>query len=202
MNNPGVSSSRTIDPDGWVTNHSDVLFRYALTRLKDRHAAEEVVQDTFLAALKAAERFSGKSTERTWLVGIMKHKIVDYIRKRTKEAPSHKQDLGDDYKGIEESLFDDSGKWRTGPAQWTTDPSASVDRDELKAVFIECMNLLPNNMADAFSLRELEELSSEEICKVLNLSETNLWVILHRARLKLRGCMEKNWLEDTQGRKN
>ena len=179
-----------------------MLFRYALTRLKDTHSAEEVVQETFLAGLKAAERFSGKSTERTWLVGILKHKIVDYIRKRTKEAPSHKQDLSDDYKDIEDSLFDESGKWRTGPSPWSTDPSASVDREELKKVFMACLDLLPGNMADVFSLRELEELSGEEICKVLGLSETNLWVILHRARLRLQGCMEKNWLEEPRERNN
>jgi RNA polymerase sigma-70 factor (TIGR02943 family) len=183
-----------IDPAGWVDNHGDVLFRYALLRLRDSPAAEEVVQETFLAALKSRDSFSGRSSERTWLVGILKHKIVDYIRRRIREHPAAEADTSD---FNTEEPFDGAGRWKTGPARWRTDPAVAREMSEFQQVFNTCMENLPERQADAFTLREMEELSSEEICKVLGISETNLWVMLHRARQRLRGCIDEEWSDRT-----
>lgn len=172
------------------------MFRYALMRLRDPDSAEEVVQETFLAGLKARERFSGRSTERTWLVGILKHKIVDLIRKRTRERPSHDGDASETLDTLEQDLFDKSGHWKHGPANWLVDPDAVNQRSEFRGVFSSCLDDLPPRLANAFALRELDSATSAEICKALDITETNLWVMLHRARLKLRGCLEINWLHD------
>jgi len=186
------------NPSHWVDEHGDALYRYALMRLRDPDSAEEVVQETFLAGLKARERFSGRSSERTWLVGILKHKIVDLIRRRTRERPSYDGDASETLDTLERDLFDKSGHWKVGPANWLVDPDAVSERSELRGVFSACLDALPPRLADAFSLRELDSQSSAEICKALDITETNLWVMLHRARLKLRGCLESNWLDDDE----
>jgi RNA polymerase sigma-70 factor (TIGR02943 family) len=192
-----AGSAADLQPESWVDAHGDALYRYAMMRLRDADAAEEAVQETFLAALKARERFSGRSSVRTWLVSILKHKIVDYIRKRTREKPTSEADASETLEGLEQELFNRFGHWRGGPAKWLVDPDEISQRGEFRDVFASCLQDLPARMADAFALRELDQQTSEEICKALGISETNLWVMLHRARLKLRGCLETNWLSET-----
>lgn len=187
------------NPEQWLSEYGDTLYRYALMRLRDQDSAEDVVQETLLAGLTARARFSGRSSVRTWLVGILKHKIVDHIRRRTRERPSSGADAAETLDSLEGDLFDPTGHWKSGPADWLTDPARVRERNELQLVLAACIDELPNRMADAFSLRELDELDSAEICKTLGITETNLWVMLHRARLKLRGCLELNWLDDSSG---
>jgi RNA polymerase sigma-70 factor (ECF subfamily) len=187
------------NPEVWVDEHGDTLYRYALMRLRDQDSAEEVVQETLLAGLKARERFTGRSSERTWLVGILKHKIVDHIRRRTRERPSSGADAAETLDHLEQNLFDQTGHWKNGPSDWLTHPDLVRERAEFQGVFAACLDGLPERMADAFSLRELDELDSATICKALGITETNLWVMLHRARLKLRGCLETHWLDDSAG---
>jgi RNA polymerase sigma-70 factor (ECF subfamily) len=176
------------DPARWLEEHGDYLFRYARRRLFSDELAEDAVQETFLAALKAQERFSGSSTERTWLTGILKHKIVDIIRHQYREVtapPSGDPDKEDDW----EALFDKSGHWVDTFRDWG-DPVSDLERSRLRDALDECFKRLKPNLARIFSLRELSGLSNEEICKALDITATNAWVMLHRARLFLRECLE------------
>ncbi len=181
------------DPLDWVEKYGDYLFRSALIRVGDQAVAEEVVQETFLAALRARERFAGQSSERTWLVGILKHKINEYFRKITREKPAPEGDLAE--RELSE-LFDETGRWKmpsTGPKEWM-DPSSALDRQQFWEVMKRCLGGLPPRMASAFSLREIDDMATEEICTLLNITKSNLWVMLHRARTHLRQCLEVNYM--------
>jgi RNA polymerase sigma-70 factor (ECF subfamily) len=182
----GTSSS----PSEWVDRHADALFRYALLRLRDPEAAEELVQEAFLAALSAHQDFRTESSERTWLIGILKHKIIDHFRRKAR------QESPDDPAGSASGLHDvftKSGKWRAMPGKWPTRAEQGLEDRELREVLAHCLSALPQGLARGFVLREMEGLSSQEVCKVLQVSSTNLWVMLHRARLSLRRCVERNW---------
>ncbi|MBW1982170.1 MAG: sigma-70 family RNA polymerase sigma factor [Deltaproteobacteria bacterium] len=178
------------DPETWVDEHGDALFRYALLRLKDPVLAEDMVQETLLAAFRGRETFKGHSTLRTWLFGILKHKIVDHIRKASRElSVDHTESKV--FHGNEP--FDERGGWRQGPAKWATDPGLLFRQREFWGVLQECLTELPLRQHQAFTLRELDGLSIAEICKILGVSTTNGGVLLHRARLRLRECLEGNW---------
>jgi RNA polymerase sigma-70 factor (TIGR02943 family) len=176
--------------DEWVDEYGDYLYRFALSRLRQREAAEDLVQETFLAAMRARERFARASSERTWLVGILKRKIADYLRHQNRERPV--RDLSASEPWIE-ALFDERGNWRKKPGNWPADPSATLDQKEFWTILLACLRKLPDRLANAFTLREVEEQDSQEVCKVLNVSANNLWVMLHRARMGLRRCLEINW---------
>ena len=173
------------DPSRWVDEHGDALFRFAVLRVRDAELASDLVQDTFLSALKAFEGFRGQSSVRTWLTGILKHKIIDYYRKNRLEIPA--TEVGPEGTDLDhaESL---------APA-WKESPSTLVENREFWGVLTNCLDGLPEAHRRAFSMREFDGLSSEEIRKVLDVTPSNLWVILHRARTKLRRCLEANWFE-------
>lgn len=189
MDSQDSYSSNKIDPATWVDHHGDTLFRYALSRLRDPDSAEEVVQETFVAAVGAASQYSGAGAEGAWLLGILKRKIVDCIRGRNRPDAGLGAGPGDD---PTESLFDEKGNWRFDPRFAGNQPGACLEREEFWQAFRACLNRLPQRQADVFSLREVEELSSEKICKELQISSSNLWVLLHRARLRLVGCMKSH----------
>ena len=149
-----------------------------------------MVQETFLAAMKSRERFSGGSSERTWLIGILKHKIVDFIRKESRERPYEDLEAVD---ATEEEFFDKKGRWRVGPADWQTNPRKALEQQEFMDVLKECLVHLSDRLSRIFTLREMDDMKSEEICKLLDISATNLWVLLYRARMKLRICLQINW---------
>lgn len=174
------------DPELWLKEHGDYLFRYARRRLFSDEQAEDAVQECLLAALSARRDFAGDSSERTWLTGILKHKIVDAIRKQAREvtAPG-----GDDEQDDWESLFDQSGHWLETFRDWGN-PEAALEKSRLQRMLDECFRRLKPTLAQIFSLRELSGLSNEEICKELDISQTNAWVMLHRARLSLRECLD------------
>jgi len=178
------------DPATWVAQHGDALFRYALMKMRDESQAEDMVQETFLAALKARERFSGQSSEKTWLIGILKHKIIDHFRKHKREQSS------DDIESLTEQLnqqFDHTGHWSIPMRTWEQ-PEQAHENKEFWKIFAACINHLPDHLADLFILREIKGLSSEEICKLLDISTTNnMWVMLSRARMRLRGCLDSRW---------
>jgi len=184
------------DPAAWLTEHGDYLYRYALLQLRDESAAEDVVQETLLAALGAWERFSGQSTIRTWLTGILKHKILDLFRKRAKEpqyTPSS-DDPEAELARLEQSLFDASGHWMQQPGAWN-EPESELDRQRFWAAFVACLEQLAPSHARVFHLRELDGLSTEDICKELQITTTNCWVMLYRARLGLQQCLETRWCD-------
>jgi RNA polymerase sigma-70 factor (ECF subfamily) len=167
-----------------------------MLRLRDRSTAEDLVQETFLAALKARGSFSGNSAESTWMVGILKHKIMDHFRRKAREAPLADADLREQ---PDPSPFDVSGHWISGPTDWGGNPADLYREKKFLDQLTECLSGLPPNHANAFTLREIEGADTGEICKVLNVTETNLWVILHRARMQLRRCLETHWFDKSTG---
>lgn len=178
------------NPEVWVDEHGDALFSYALSRLKNRSSAEDVVQETFLAAIRSQKKFSGSSSMRTWLIGILKHKIVDLIRKESREQPAEETEGLEDPSEI---FFDRKGHWRIKPVDWQIHPDKILEQKEFMAVLLQCLEHLPDRLHRLFVLRELENINSAEICKDLDITPTNLWVMLHRARMRLRGCLTENW---------
>ena len=194
--NPSPAPPGLSDPERWVDLHGDYLFKYALMRLRDPVKAEDAVQETFLAALKGGKTFAGRSAEKSWLVGILKNKIFDYYRKASRETSF--TDL--DFYADEESdrfVADGLGKggWihELGPIEWSSNPGAGLDNEVFWKTFHACAAKLPKNVSAVFCLREMDDVDSKEICAQLDISESNLWVMLHRARMALRRCLETNW---------
>jgi RNA polymerase sigma-70 factor, ECF subfamily len=182
MSNPNVHN--------WLNEHGDYLYRFALARLRDPHQAEDVVQETFLAAIKSPS-FAEQSAPRTWLTGILKHKIIDVMRKNVREISA--SDLLDDEDANVDDFFDDAGHWDDKPLKWDM-PENALEQKQFLAVLQVCMDKLPAKSAQIFMMRDVHETDNEEICKELNISTTNAWVMLYRARLGLRKCLEINWL--------
>lgn len=174
----------------WLNAHGDYLYRFALARLRDPHLAEDVVQETFLAAIKSPS-FAQQSAPRTWLTGILKHKIIDVIRKNVREISA--SDLIDDEDANVDDFFDDAGHWTDKPLKWDM-PENALEQKQFLGVLQTCMEKLPAKSAQIFMMRDVHETDNEEICKELNISTTNAWVMLYRARLGLRKCLEINWL--------
>ena len=169
------------------------LMRYATLQLRDQTAAEDVVQETLLAALQGGSRFSGRSSVRTWLTGILKHKIIDQVRRQSREQPLIQNE--DDERSeaeVVDALFKANGHWHSFPANWG-DPDNALENKEFWQTFEMCARLMPAKTARVFMMREVMELSTEEICKDLHITPTNCWVMLHRARLTLRECLETKW---------
>ena len=195
--NRNAKSPAIDDPVSWVDLYGDFLYRFALFRVKDTSVAEDLVQETFLAALKSRANFQGRSTAKTWLIAILKHKIVDHIRKRFREQTSDRVESLSDAaaKNSAENHFKDNGGWRHRPSKWTVDPMKVYEQKEFIDVLYDCLAELPERQADAFKMREINGLSTEEICKALNISATNSWVMLYRARIWLRQCIEKKWFD-------
>jgi RNA polymerase sigma-70 factor (ECF subfamily) len=185
------------DPERWVEEHGDCLYRFALLRVREPAVAEDLVQETFLAAIKGRDRFAGQSSERSWLVGILKHKIIDHIRKSTRERPV---EFIEELPNQLAEQFDDHGYWRHddgfGPKEWNTDdPTTLCQQKEFWQQLDDCLARLPRRTADAFILREIDGSTGEEVCQVLGITPTNFWVLLHRARMQLRQCLETHWFE-------
>jgi RNA polymerase sigma-70 factor (ECF subfamily) len=179
-----------------VDLHGDYLYRYALLRLHDPALAEDAVQETLLAALQSRHAYKGRGAERTWLTGILKHKLVDHFRKIGRLAYSL-QPEGEEFEHDE--LFEQAGERKghfdaaRSPVEWCASPAELLEKGEFWEVFRQCLRPLPARLTSAFTLREMEGLSSEEICEVLGVTLNNLWVMLHRARTHLRRCLELNW---------
>ena len=190
----GAHSALT-DPERWVEDYGDYLFKYALLHLRDASRAEDAVQETFLAALRGGKTFAGRSAERSWLVGILKNKIYDHYRKASRETSFTDLEF---YADEESDRFVAQGLGKGGwlhelaPQEWP-DPGASLDNEAFWKTYRDCSNKLPKNIAAAFNLREVDGVESRDICEALKISEGNLWVMLHRARMALRRCLEMNW---------
>lgn len=182
------------DAAAWLTEQGDYLYRYALLQLRDEAAAEDAVQETLLAAMGAWQRFSGESSIKTWLTGILKHKILDIFRQRAKEPQytPFSDDPITELEQLEASLFRADGHWLRKPQLWS-EPESNLDQKRFWQAFIACLEQLTPSHAQVFNLCELEGLSTEAICKELKITSTNCWVMLHRARLGLQQCLETHW---------
>lgn len=182
----------TLNPDKWIDNYADYLFNYAVVRVNNSDVAKDLVQDAFFAALKSAKNFQGKSTERTWLVSILKRKVIDYYRKiNSKKGKAE----------VRMNFYDDGeneGSWleERVPQSWNNETEKDIENLELKNQLDTCIDNLPEKYALVFRMKTIQEFETEEICKELDITASNLWVIIHRARTQLRKCMEDNWFNN------
>ncbi len=195
-----VENAPTTAPDGTeLEQFRSYLMRYALLQLRDRAAAEDVVQETLLAAVEGGARFSGKSSVKTWLTGILKHKIVDQFRRGAREQPlarnSAEADLGE--AALVDALFVKNGHWDRSPASWGS-PEQSFENRQFWEAFEMCSKLMPEKTARVFVMREVMDLTTEEICKEMSITATHCWVMLHRARLSLKACLDIKWFGTPQ----
>lgn len=188
-----------LEPQRWVELYGDYMFNYAIVRVNDQEKAEDLVQETFLAGLKAKDNFQGKSTERTWLISILKRKIIDTYRK---QYASKESSMGEFEQEISDGDFYRSedpfkGHWMEGkgPHSHSLMPDGEIEQEELMKIIRLCISRLPPNLASAFVMKMIDEAESEEVCKELGITPSNLWVMLHRARLKMRKCIENKWLK-------
>ncbi|PCJ16219.1 MAG: RNA polymerase subunit sigma-70 [Candidatus Cloacimonadota bacterium] len=179
-----------LDPNTWLDDYGSYLFKYAIHRVSDTEVAEDLVQETFLAGIKSKDNFKGKSTEKTWLTGILKYKIIDHYRRKNKEIPISKIS---DKIGIETTLYDKKGHWVSALKSWGDDPEAHLQNSEFMSVLHKCVDNLPKNLSAVFKMKMFDEEPSSTICKELGISPNNLWVILYRSRLKLKECITINW---------
>jgi len=186
------------DASAWLDEHGDVLYRYARSRVGHREVAEDLVQDALLAALQSRERFQGQATIRTWLLSILRHKIVDHLRRAAKPRSTAEADSVATPDLIRARYFNAKGLWKTALASWKG-PDQTLEDREFWDVLDGCLSRLPQSLSSAFILRELEDLDTAELRRILELSEGNLRVRLHRARLLLRECLQKHWFVETPG---
>ncbi|MDI1309765.1 MAG: sigma-70 family RNA polymerase sigma factor [Methylotenera sp.] len=176
----------------WLNDHGDYLYRFALARLRDPHQAEDAVQETLLAAIKS-NSFEGDSSARTWLTGILKHKIIDLQRKQIREQPlSDLIDLDASDTSMDD-FFDKSGHWLDKP-QTLDMPENALEQKQFLSILSGCIDKLPAKLAAIFMMRDVHEVENENICKELDITATNAWVMLYRARMGLRKCLEINWI--------
>ncbi len=182
-----------INPEQWVERHGDYLYNYAVSRVQSKETAEDLVQDTFISALKAKENFRGESAELTWLMAILKRKVIDFYRKRSSNKEIAASNFSKPFQG-EEGM---TGHWimERAPKDWQKETRSPFRNEEFQRIMSMCLSLLPEKWRAVFVLRVMEEINSDEVCKEIGCSSSNLWVILHRARLKLRECIENNWLQ-------
>ena len=174
----------------WVEAYGDYLFMFALGQVHDSGIAEDLVQETFLAAWKAPDRFAGRSAERTWLVGILRHKIYDHLRQTCRERNRRAQPPTD---RADEDVWENTVLWLHDVAAECQSPSRRIELDEFRAHLESALGALPPRLAQVFQLYEIEERPNPEVCQRLSISESNLWVMLHRARKQLREHLGSWW---------
>ncbi|MDA8377667.1 MAG: sigma-70 family RNA polymerase sigma factor [Planctomycetia bacterium] len=194
---PGSNQPSIIpEPNTWVSAYGDLLFRYAQLRVRDVQTAEELVQETFLAALQGLNNFSRQSNFGTWLVGILKHKLIDHLRRQARETPL---DLEPDT--AIDAMFNPIEHWRQSalPRSWRQSPEMMAQQTEAQQALKLCIESLPERYRQAFIMRVMDESDTADICKNLGLTPNNLYMVLHRARLRLRACLEDKGIGDTTG---
>lgn len=178
-----------LHPDSWVDQYSDLLLRYAIKRVPERDVAKDLVQDTFFTALRGKENFRGEISEKNWLFLILKSRILDHFKKKSEVLSSELAANNDE----DDRFFDDKGHWLKDmvPTEWTTEKM--VRNQEFQTVFEGCTDKLKESQRMVFTMKYLEDQDADEICKELNITSSNYWVLVHRAKLALRECIEMNW---------
>ncbi|RZJ76126.1 MAG: sigma-70 family RNA polymerase sigma factor [Flavobacterium sp.] len=178
-------------PQLWVDNYADFLYKYAVVRVNDDEIAKDLLQETFFSALKGISNFKGESSERTWLVAILKHKIIDHYRKtaslRSKSVINTNTE--------EEFFEEDNGHWNKENRPAAFSPvTDELQQKEFTAVLKNCIKKMPALWSAVFTMKHIDEEETEDILKQLSISSANFWVIIHRCKLNLRACLQKNWL--------
>ena len=183
----------------WVTQYGDDMYRWAIHKTSDKDMAADLVQDTFMAAHLAKDKFQGKSSPKTWLFSILNRKIIDHHRKKFKESTINMSQLNARLDGgdVMETFFDNAGGWRgeSSPLDWNEMDGHLLDDSDFKNVLDACMQDLPEHWHAAMQLKYLEGKDGKDICQELGITSSNYWQILHRAKLKLRLCIENNWFK-------
>jgi RNA polymerase sigma-70 factor (ECF subfamily) len=189
-----ITETNVLNPHKWVAAYADYLYMYAIVRINDEDTAKDLVQETFLAALEKVDRFEGKSTERTWLTAILKNKIIDVYRKKSSGlaiASANKAAQEQD-----EFFEEDNGHWK---AEYAPQPIAGTDdqdpllKKELNGILQKCLQKLPALWNAVFTMKHIDDAATENICTELHVTQANFWVIIHRAKVNLRACLQKNW---------
>lgn len=180
----------------WVKDFSDELFSWALYKTSSKEAAEDLVQETFLAAYNKIENFKGNSQPKTWLFSILKNKVIDFYRlnsKTTKLTHSLTEDSG---KEITDSIFNENENWNSNEINslWNNDEEELLDNPEFNHILQECMNDLPSKWLNAFTSKYLTDKKAEEICQELEITVSNYWQIVHRSKLLMKKCLELKWI--------
>jgi RNA polymerase sigma-70 factor (TIGR02943 family) len=183
---------QSIDPQQWVAKYADILYSYALTRLDSQEQARDLVQETFLAALEGLEKFKGQSTEQTWLTAILKYKVIEVYRKKNSGLRAEPLEQEPEAEFFEA----DNGHWKMAYAPHAfgiegTDPLA---QKELAAILTKCLKKLPALWYSIFSMKHMDDADTADICKELKVTSANFWVIIHRAKLNLRACIQREWI--------
>lgn len=188
------------NPDRWIDEHGDCLYRYALMRVKKPELAEDLVQETLLVAVRTCDKFGGRSSERSWLTGILKNKICDHFRKLGRETNFTDLEFFSDEHA---EKFDGENYWihECGPTEWNPSGEEALNRAEFWNALRGCLAKLPQRISVAFMMREMDDVPSKEVSAALNISDSNLWVMLHRARMALRQCLEMNYFTDSANRR-
>lgn len=187
-----------LQPEQWIERYSDALYGYAVARVSKTEVAEDLVQETFLSALKGRDSFLGNASEKTWLTAILKRKIIDYYRKKSTQNELSILDK-DTKDGFMNHFFDSEGSseghWtgNAAPAGWRKDLETAVEAEEFNNTLKACLDKLSEKTAAVFVLKNMEDMDTEEICKELGITPSNYWVLMHRAKLQLRECIQKNW---------
>ena len=180
-----------VDPITWLDKYGDQLFRFAMARVRNQDTAEDLVQDTLMAAIQNEHQFKGESTEKTWLIGILKNKIIDHIRKESREVVMEMEALETKLNSMD--CFNIIGRWRSKIHSWDS-PDKTFENKEFWDILKACLDELPQNLATFFMLREIDGLSTNELCEVIGMKPNNVWTTLSRVRMKLRSCFDKQWL--------
>lgn len=190
-----ITKTRKIEPRSWVASHADYLYTYAIARLNDEEQAKDLVQETFLAALEKVDKFEGKSSERTWLTAILKYKIIDVYRKKSSAII-----INPDVQRAEQEESDffepEYGHWTSdhAPKPFSIDDSDPVVNKEFNSILQKCMQKLPALWLSIFTMKHMDDQSTDVICSELKVTQSNFWVIIHRTKLNLRACLQKNWI--------
>lgn len=190
----GEDFQQGLQPEKWLDEHGNALYRYALSRTGRADAAQDLVQETLLAAWKGRDGFQGVSTERTWLLGICRHKTLDYLRQSMRIGATAVS--ADAEYATEHEFFTQRGAWRHPPGAWVNDPLGEAEAEGFWTVLQDCVSALPESQRESFVLRTLSEVDASDASTVLGVSPNHLYVLLHRARLRLRRCLQEHWFGD------
>lgn len=182
------SAKAELDPRTWLDAHGDYLHRYAMSMLGNRADAEEMVQDTFLSGIRALDSFEGRGSVRAWLRSILRNKVLDRLR-----AKKRLDVLGVEGDANDPDYFNSIGIWKTLINKWDVDAEAVLHQRDFLSALSDCFSGLPEKMRVVLTMKIFDGFSSDQICNVLEISSSNLWVIVHRARIRLRDCLNRSW---------
>ncbi len=185
-----METNRKLNAENWIRDYSDALYKYTVLRVTDTGIAEDIVQETFLSAWRNRDNFKGEASEKNWLYTICKNKIIDHYRKKGSSIIKYAE------ADNTASFFDETEHWsqENSPKEWGINYQQTVEKKEFYGILEKCKTKLQQMQQSVFVMKYLDDLDTEEICKVLGITSSNYWVLIHRAKLSLRSCLEKNWV--------